>query len=93
MIELTQALGLISLRGELTRDSVATLQSALLELPLEAETTTLDLSEIGELDSAGLQLLASFVRGRPGAQLTNPSAAVSAFCGRFGGCQALFAKP
>lgn len=49
--------GLISLTGELTRDTVEQLQEVILEALQVQDTLELDLLNISKIDSAGVQLL------------------------------------
>jgi len=79
--------------GELIRDSVRELRDALLaggELPQAFE---LDLSGLADIDAAGIQLLASFLRSFPAARLSNPNQKTLAACARLGAARLLFGMP
>jgi anti-sigma B factor antagonist len=57
-LEIEQTAGGLRISGEMTVYSASTLKPALLlELLIERETLELDLSEVREFDTAGLQLL------------------------------------
>jgi anti-sigma B factor antagonist len=57
-LEIEQTPGGLRVSGEMTVYSASALKTALLlELPIEREALELDLSLVGEFDTAGLQLL------------------------------------
>lgn len=89
MIDVFERAGVLHVAGPMTRPHVGSLRERLLAVLSGRAPGELDLSRVTALDSAGIQLIFSFLRSAPEARVTAVSEGARAALRRLGAEQEL----